>query len=111
MSAAKRTFIAIMALVVYLLVLCYFFGRVGAPSLAAGQTREQLIAAYFSEGYTYKLVICFLYFVHGVSISLRQLKRSLKRLGLHRRPQRGTAAIVEQRARSLIMYALILFIY
>ena len=47
--------------------------------------RDQLIAWYFSLGYSYKLIVCFLYFVHGISLSLRQLKRILKKLNLRRR--------------------------
>ena len=48
-------------------------------------TREQLITAYFSEGYSYPLIICFLFFEHGISLSLRQLKMILARLNLSRR--------------------------
>ena len=47
--------------------------------------RDLLIKCYFMLGYEYRLIICFLYFVHGISISLRQLKRTLRRLQLRRR--------------------------
>ena len=47
--------------------------------------RDELIGAYFRLGYEYKLIVCFLHFKHGVNISLRQLKRVLRRLGLRRR--------------------------
>ena len=43
--------------------------------------RDELIWKYFHLGYEYKLIVCFLYYVEGISISLRQLKRILQRLG------------------------------
>ena len=46
--------------------------------------RDELIWKYFHLGYEYKLIVCFLYYVEGISISLRQLKRILQRLGLRR---------------------------
>ena len=48
-------------------------------------SRDRLIQEYFYQGYPYQLILCFLYFVHGISLSLRQLKRILKRLSLRRR--------------------------
>ena len=47
--------------------------------------REDLIEVYFSCGYPYRLIVCFLHFVHGITLSLRQLKRILRRLNLRRR--------------------------
>lgn len=47
--------------------------------------RDKLVAWYFSLGYSYKLILCFMYFSHGISLSLRQLKRVLKKLNLRRR--------------------------
>ena len=46
-------------------------------------SRDSLIQDYFRQGYSHQL---FLYFIHGISLSLRQLKRILRRLGLRRRP-------------------------
>ena len=46
---------------------------------------EELIRVYFSEGYAYRLILCFLVGVHGITISLRTLKRELRKLGLRRR--------------------------
>ena len=70
-------------------------------SACAASTREDIIRMYFSHGYSYNLIVCFLYFVHGISMSLRQLKRILRRLNLRRRHttnreniQRATALIV-----------------
>ena len=48
-------------------------------------TRDALVEHYFHLGYDYRLILCFLHFLHGISISLRQLKRILRRLGLRRR--------------------------
>jgi len=47
--------------------------------------REVLIRRYFEEGYEYQIILCFLYWVHGISLSLRQLKRLLKSMNLRRR--------------------------
>ena len=51
--------------------------------------REQLVKSYFNAGYTYNLILCFLAGVHGIIVSLRTLKRILRRLNLRRR---GTGA-------------------
>ena len=48
-------------------------------------SREDLIKRYFHSGYSYSLIACFLHFIHGITISLRQLKRILNRLNLKRR--------------------------
>ena len=53
------------------------------------QFREKLIKSYFDAGYTYNLILCFLTGVHGIVISLRTLKRVLRRINLRRR---GTGA-------------------
>ena len=46
---------------------------------------ERLIELYFKAGYSYKLILCFLVGLHGINISLRTLKRHLRRLGFKRR--------------------------
>ena len=56
--------------------------------LADRSLRDSLISEYFFLGYPYKLILCFLSFVHGISLSLRQLKRILRQLDLRRRPPR-----------------------
>ena len=53
--------------------------------------REELIIFYFSLGYSYKRILNFLS-LHGVSLSMRQLKRKLKKLHLGRR---GTQISIE----------------
>ena len=47
--------------------------------------RERLIEHYFNLGLSYTEILCFLVAVHGIHISLRQLKRTLQQLGLRRR--------------------------
>ena len=49
--------------------------------------RDELIETYFHLGLKYKEILLFLLDVHGVEISIRQLKRILKRgLGRRRNP-------------------------
>lgn len=55
--------------------------------------RDALIQHYFRLGYEYSLIICFLYFLHGITISLRHLKRTLRRLGLQRRALQSRALL------------------
>ena len=58
----------------------------GSPALSPpGTPRDELIVKYFHFGLSYKLIIAFLVSVHGISISLAQLKRILKKFGLCRR--------------------------
>ena len=56
-----------------------------SPALSRGLGRDDLIRQYFFEGYDYHLIICFLFFIHGITLSLRQLKRILRRMNLSRR--------------------------
>ena len=56
---------------------------------------DELIGWYFSLGYTYQVIICFLYYVHGICLSLRQLKRILKRLNLRRRRYPINASVLD----------------
>ena len=51
--------------------------------------RNSLIKAYFLEGYEYRLIACFLYFVDGISISVRQIKRVLRAMNLRRNMRRS----------------------
>lgn len=48
-------------------------------------SRAQIIYSYFKLGYKYKEIIAALFSVYGIKISLRQLKRLLKRMQLRRR--------------------------
>ena len=56
--------------------------------LATTGTADSLITAYFHAGHKYKTIQQFLRVVHGFLLSMRQLKRRLKRLGLRRRGPR-----------------------
>ena len=70
-------------------------------------SREDLITAYFSCGYSYSLIVCFLYLIHGISISLRQLKRVLSQLHLTRRRRISPSTIYQ--ATSLIRVSITAF--
>ena len=48
-------------------------------------SREDIIQFLFMEGFKYGLILCFLAKMFGIVISMRTLKRILKRLGLRRR--------------------------
>lgn len=47
--------------------------------------KEQLISSYFHWGYTYQEITNLLFKKHDISVSIRQLKRILKQLGLRRK--------------------------
>lgn len=53
--------------------------------MADGLSRDDIITSYFHCGYSYKLILCFLFGLHGIHLSLRQLKRILRKLKLRRR--------------------------
>ena len=53
------------------------------------RTREDLIQDYFNLGLTAPEITSFLVCVHGIQISVRHLKRLLKRLGCTRRRNRS----------------------
>jgi hypothetical protein len=67
------------------IVHAHFNGNCRVCSRGTPLSREDLIKQYFYEGYQYRAIVCFLYFVHGIRISHRQLKRVLNKLNLHRR--------------------------
>ena len=61
-----------------------------SPSLHQGTT-DDLITYYFNAGHQYIKIVYFLCIVHGLVISMRQLKRKLKRLSLRRRAPKTAA--------------------
>jgi hypothetical protein len=61
-----------------------------SPSLLSGSTND-FVTYYFHAGHPYKTILQFLCVVHGMVLSLRQLKRKLKGLGLRRRAPRTAA--------------------
>ena len=72
---------------VCMLILCWSgFAVAGVPSpaLSRGLTQEQLITVYFHAGYSYKLIVMFLYTVHRILLSVKQLRRILRDLSLFR---------------------------
>ena len=48
-------------------------------------TREKIIAKFFFDGYRYETITQFVYVVHGIVLSVRQLKRILRARQLQRR--------------------------
>ena len=66
--------------------------------MADSSERDKLIEAYFYKGYTYRTITEFLYAEHGISISVRHLKRKLQHLGVRRRnclTRRRLLAVIE----------------
>ena len=56
------------------------------PNLRRGNgDRDALIEDYFGLGFSYSEVLSFLQVYHDIRLSLRDLKRILKKRGLHRR--------------------------
>ena len=55
-----------------------------SPALSRGFSRGDLIKQYFFEGYEYCVIIYFLYFLHGIRLSVHQLKRVLRCMNLRR---------------------------
>ncbi|XP_060556998.1 uncharacterized protein LOC132717525 [Ruditapes philippinarum] len=56
-----------------------------ALAVLSNDERDVAITYYYGKGYTYKEICGFLLFSHNTIVSLRQLKRILKRLRLRRR--------------------------
>jgi prepilin signal peptidase PulO-like enzyme (type II secretory pathway) len=80
------------AFVLSLVLFCSSFEAVNAvlpsyiPALrVAYRGRDSLVQQYFDLGLNYVEIISFLLLTHGISLSLRQLKRILRRKGLTRR--------------------------
>lgn len=53
-------------------------------------SRLEVIKNYFKQGFLYQDIVCLLLIRHGFVISLRQLKRVLKRSNLRRRQETYT---------------------
>ena len=51
-----------------------------SPSQQSG-LRDDLILRYFRGGHKYRTILLFLLNIHNINLSMRQLKRVLKRLG------------------------------
>lgn len=55
--------------------------------------RENLISNYFGQGFTDKEIAAFLALQHGIILSVRTIKRILKRMGLRRSNATNESAI------------------
>ena len=73
--------------------------------IVAAATRDGLIRHYFFEGFEYRLIACFLYFVHGINISVRQIKRVLRVFNLRRKSRWNSSSI--RTIRNLVLVCLI----
>ena len=58
--------------------------------------RDRLIKQYFQMGYTYNEIIGFLFCVHGIMLSLRTLKRTLRRMGLKKNGTEAPISVIVQ---------------
>ena len=74
-----------------IMILSVILALLAFPPCVFG-TRDALVEHYFHHGYDYGLILCFLHFLHGISISLRQLKR---RLGLRRRTLQDRTLLID----------------
>ena len=56
------------------------------PEIVKGSysTRNELLKAYFSRGYSYKDISIFLLTLHDIVLSVHSLKKIFKKLGLKR---------------------------
>ena len=77
-----------------------------SPALSRGLSREDLIKQYFFEGYEYCVIICFLNFVHGIRLSVGQLKMVPRCMNLRRRVH--PSSHYHRTIRSLIQVSIIL---
>ncbi len=71
-------------------------GVTSAVLTARQKARNDLVVFYFAQGFEYKAILCFLHFVHGIILSLRQLKRVLKNCNLRRRKTQESNALIRQ---------------
>ena len=80
--------------------LCVFLvfsnSSIAAPDYLSFQAdvsndRDSIIKSYFLLGFQYCEILAFLSSLHGIQLSLRQLKRVLRRMGLQRRGGYATA--------------------
>ena len=81
------THCALMLTLMFLFSFCSLTAGVlpSPPALLAVATREHLIRLYSDEGYNYSTILSFLSIMHGITLSVRHLKRIVKKLGLRRR--------------------------
>ena len=63
-------------------ILCGLFSVESVYAFDGNDVRQSF---YFDAGYTYHLILCFLAGIHGIIMSIRTLKRLLRRMNLRRR--------------------------
>ena len=51
--------------------------------------RKEIVSHYFHTGFSYNEILLFLFVYHGIEITLRQLHRILRKLGLFRRKHKA----------------------
>ena len=68
-----------------ILELCLFQFVYGIPRVVDQGVRPQLIRHYCNIGYKYSESIIFLLCIHRIAVSLPQLKRILRRMGLRKK--------------------------
>ena len=59
---------------------------------------EDLILRYFKDDYTYEDICKFLHLWHGINLTMDQLRKRLKRMGLRRRDKNGQTSFEEVEA-------------
>ena len=90
-----RCFCAKSMIMMMLLFVCLIYFLAFPLCVLGESTTDVLIYCYFRLGYEYRLILCFLYFIHGITLSLRQLKRILRRLGLRRRASQDRGLLLD----------------
>ena len=83
------------------LISCLFFGTnavleryIPDQGEHGNMDRDQLIESYFDLGFQQHEIVAFLTLLHGIRISLRQLKRIFQRRGLRRRGNHADLGLV-----------------
>lgn len=82
-----------MKLVCYIVVwFCYCTRSVTSvdPMQLENESRENIITAYFNSGMAYSTILHFLAIYHNIHLSIRQLNRILRGMGLYRRGNRSS---------------------
>lgn len=68
------------------IIVCLFSTLISVVEavLPVNQFRDELVTYYFGLGYTWKEICVFLCFTHNIVVTLRQIRRTVERLGLRR---------------------------
>jgi hypothetical protein len=93
-SISRPSYVCLYLDLVYVLVVVYFFVSF------AHYRFDDIITFYFEKCYQYETIVELLHHSHDVTLSVRILKRHLKRLGLQRRCD--LTPVLKNAARSFI---------